>query len=136
MLADLERDKSFYAEGRREKGRLLHERIHNGSVAPIPLGSFEQTLEEVFSREDVRRELLDLSATLFPIPRSESIQNNADDMLHLMVHIVWKRDIFVTSDNDFLKPRDKIRDRWGAIICTPEEALQRVREHISSASSP
>ncbi len=133
MLADLQRDKSLHAEDRSEKARLLHERIHTESVEPMPSGSLEAALEATFEREDVKRGLLDLWQTLFPGP-GHPTDNQVDDILHILIHRVWKRDIFVTQDTDFLNNREKLKDLVGVTICTPEEALQRVSDHISWAS--
>ena len=131
MLVDLERDKSPHAEQRREKARLLHEQIHNESAKPIPPGASEKTLEDPITREKVKRGLLRWLQILFP--SGSPNENMADDILHVLIHRVWKRDIFVTMDTDLLNRREELK-KIGVIVCTPEEALQRVRDQISSSS--
>ena len=134
MLVDLERDESRHAEKRREKARLLHKRIHNESTKPTPPGSSEKTLEDPITREKVERGLLHWLQTLFPSGRPN--ENMVDDILHVLIHTVWKRDIFVTTDKkDILKRREEFR-KLGAIVCTHEEALQRVKDHISLPRVP
>jgi len=129
MLVDLERDKSSHAAQRREKASLLHEHIHNASPKPIPPGSSEKTLDDPTTRAIVERGLLRWLQILFPSGCPN--ENMTDDILHVLIHRVWERDIFVTMDTDLLNRRDELKT-LGVIVCTPEEALQRVRDHMSS----
>jgi len=129
MLVDLERDKSPHAK-RKEKAKRLHDQIHDESAKPIPSGSFEKALEDPNTREKVERGLLRWLEILFESgPPNE---NMVDDILHVLIHRVWKRDIFVTMETDLLSRREQLK-KLGVIVCTPEEALQRVRHRISSS---
>ena len=129
MLVDLERDQSLHAEQRREKASLLHEQIHNGLTKSLPSGPSQRTLEDPITRETVRRGLLHWLEVLFPSgPPNEKM---SDDILHVVIHTAWKRDIFVTMDTDLLSRREAFQT-LGAIVCRPDEALQRVKDHNSS----
>jgi hypothetical protein len=56
-----------------------------------------------------------------------------DDILHVIIHRAWERDIFVTIDNDLLNRREQLK-KLGVIVCRPKEAVQRVRDRIASSS--
>ena len=134
MLLDLERDQSRYAEQRREKASLLHEQIHNRptKTKPTPPGSSEKTLDDPVTRETVERGLRHWLQILFPSgpPNGKMV----DDILHVLIHRAWKRDIFVTMDDDLLSRRDELKT-LGVIVCKPDEALQRVRDQVRDHDS-
>jgi hypothetical protein len=130
MLIDLERDKSSAAEQRRKKASLLHKEIHDQSRKDEQRYSFEGLLEDPITRQKVERGLKHWLDTLFPSGRP--VENMADDILHVLIHTAWGRDMFVTTDKGILKRKEKFK-ALGAVVCCPEEALERVKEHVSSA---
>ena len=132
MLLDLERDQSRHAEQRREKALLLHETIHNRPTTTSPPGSSEKTLEDPVTRDTVERGLQHWLQVLFPSGRPN--EKMVDDILHVLIHRAWKRDIFVTMDNDLLSRRDQLKT-LGVIVCKPDEALQLVRDQVRDHDS-
>lgn len=58
-------------------------------------------------------------------------KSNHADVLHLEGHISSGRDVFVTSDTDFLKHKDVIHQRFGATIMTAEELERSLPSMLS-----
>jgi predicted nucleic acid-binding protein len=58
---------------------------------------------------------------------------NLKDVDHLLVHIKDKRDIFVTSDKDFLNKREIIKNKFKTNILKPEECISFLRQHFKIA---
>lgn len=52
--------------------------------------------------------------------------NNLYDVDHLYGHIQAGRNIFVTSEKNFLNKKEKMREIYGIKICTPEESLEQI----------
>jgi hypothetical protein len=49
----------------------------------------------------------------------------ADDVQHLVAHLIAGHDAFVTSDKkDMLKKRAELRTRTGIVVVNPAEAVQ------------
>jgi hypothetical protein len=59
-------------------------------------------------------------------------ENMVDDILQIIIHRAWERDIFVTIDNILLNSREQL-NKLGVIVCRPEEAVRRVRDRIASS---
>ena len=62
-----------------------------------------------------------------PAVRARWGREGADDVQHLVAHLIAGHDAFVTSDKkDMLKRREVIRERTGIVIVDPVEAVQLV----------
>lgn len=58
--------------------------------------------------------------------------NHFNDISGLVDHVAWCGDIFVTSDPDFLKKRDKLAKVVPGMIVSPKDTV----EHLSNMSLP
>jgi len=56
-----------------------------------------------------------------------------EDIDHMFGHIVAGRDIFITSDNDFLDHKDKIKGQFGVDVFTPKEAVEQISKIVLHA---
>ena len=54
-----------------------------------------------------------------------------EDVDHIFAHIKDNRDIFVTSDNHFLKHQEELRNEFGAIVLEPQDAIQEIRKRVN-----
>ena len=50
------------------------------------------------------------------------------DLLHFENHVQNNRDVFATSDNDFLQHRKKLEDRFHTRVMTAEELEEHLRQ--------
>lgn len=53
-------------------------------------------------------------------------RRKANDVQHLVAHLIASHDAFVTSDGGMLKKRTKLRARTGIVVVDPPEALAMV----------
>jgi hypothetical protein len=53
-------------------------------------------------------------------------RKGADDVAHLVAHLIAGHDAFVTSDGAMLGKREAIQQRTGIVVVDPEEAVQLV----------
>jgi hypothetical protein len=59
-------------------------------------------------------------------------RRKANDVQHLVAHLIARHDAFVTSDHDdLLKKRAELRARTGIVVVDPAEATQLVRGHAA-----
>ena len=72
-----------------------------------------------------------IASILFPgIDVVALAQNEVNDVMHMLAHHDSGGDIFVTGDlKDFIAAtrRISLRDRWGIIVMTPDEAVAHLR---------
>ena len=65
-----------------------------------------------------------ISEIMFP---GASHPRHLNDIDHLLGHIINKRDYFITSDPDFLRHRDDLREKLNVKIATPGEYVEQIR---------
>ena len=59
--------------------------------------------------------------------RAEYIKQEIRDAMHLKTHLNYKRDYFMTRDNDFLSKRVLLKEKFNVNIITPEEILKIIQ---------
>ena len=75
----------------------------------------------------------EIASVLFPSMRRDDVEkdeNKANDVMHLVSHASGGGSIFVTKDEkDFIKGhrRDVLKDKWGIVVMTPDEAVEHLR---------
>jgi hypothetical protein len=58
-------------------------------------------------------------------------RRKANDVQHLVAHLIAGRDAFVTSDDDdMLKKRTDLRARTGIVVVDPVDAVQMARQQL------
>lgn len=60
--------------------------------------------------------------------RQAYTKNEIRDAMYLKTHIDRQRDFFITNDGAFLDKRDELQNRFSAVVCTPTECLQLLRQ--------
>jgi hypothetical protein len=53
-----------------------------------------------------------------------------EDIDHISVHIIGKRDIFVTGDSHFLDHHEELLKKFGALVLRPEDAVKEVEKRL------
>jgi len=48
------------------------------------------------------------------------------DAMHLAAHYMYKRDFFVTEDKHFIRKRNGLKKRFGVVVLTPKECVEKV----------
>jgi hypothetical protein len=61
-------------------------------------------------------------------------RRKANDVQHLVAHLITGHDAFVTSDDDMLRKRTDLRARTGIVVVNPVEAIEMAREQPSSSA--
>lgn len=73
----------------------------------------------------------ELMHVVFPETKNESPNNNKIfDIMNLVTHKLYDRDIFVTNDNDYLRKKDELQQH-GIIVMNPKECITYFRNKFS-----
>lgn len=115
--------------------RLDHTRLASSNPPEV-----DETLP-VAEMSDVGR-FRAVAEVLCPGRAWENLAPHMMDVMHLATHAGHRRDVFVTNDGDFfhaepaLQDRAKqqtLRERFGLLVMTPDEALAYVRRRLAAA---
>jgi hypothetical protein len=98
-------------------------------------------IDTVLLSEEQKAVAMTIAAILLPEayrvgnlrPEDEALMANwrrkANDVQHLVAHLIAGHDAFVTSDDDdMLKKRTDLRARTGIVVVDPVEAVQMARQ--------
>lgn len=123
---DISNDKN--QERRAEMLRFLELLPIVGSVGRFDTSKWDEG--DVFSDERLERLHAELQQIVFPgLSKSDKrYRNKINDIDHLVGHVLNRRDIFVTDDNDILRRRDQLKTGLGVIVMLPAECLKYVDE--------
>jgi len=72
-----------------------------------------------------------LAAVMFPTRRFEDlVENDHDDLMHMLSHIGARADIFVSNDRRAYMVHDQrevLHERWGVVVMTADECVTHLR---------
>ena len=94
-----------------------------GSVARFDTSKWDS--EDAYADGHIARLAEDLTKVLFPAlnPGDKRYGNKLNDVDHLVGHVVNRRDIFVTDDNDMLRKAETLKRSPGIVVMSPADCL-------------
>jgi hypothetical protein len=123
---DISNDKN--KERRAEMLRFLELLPIVGTIGRFDTSKWGQG--DVFSDDRLERLHGEVKQIVFPglTESDRRYRNKINDVDHIVGHMLNRRDIFVTDDNDILRRRDQLKIGPGIVVMTPDECLKYVDE--------